>query len=119
MGALFTRNLAKRGKDVVFEDRDLTPVNGVATEVFSNPREDRALVKTLRGKKVFDQVNLERIATHELRLVWREDITAEQWVRLGARRLRILTAENCCEDDGVLVLVCTERGDGGKLANSA
>ncbi len=119
MSSMFARNLAKYGKDIVFEDRNLEPVNGEATMVFSNPREDRAIIKTLRGKKVFDQVNLERVATHEMRLNWRDDITSQQWVRLGNRRIRILTVENCCENDEVLVLVCTERGDGGRIANSA
>jgi head-tail adaptor len=119
--SLFARNLAKYGKDVVFEDRDEKIINGQSSEVFSNVRDDRAIVKTLRGISVFDSTNTERVATHEMRLNYRDDIGAEQWVkRDGAvKRLKILTAENCCENDTVLVLMCTERGDDSKVVNSA
>jgi head-tail adaptor len=119
--SLFARSLAKYGKPVTFEDRDESIINGQSAEVFTNARDDRAIMKTLRGKSVFDSTNTERVATHELRLNWRSDISAEQWVkRKGTtKRLKILTAENCCENDSVLVLVCTERGDDSKVVNRA
>lgn len=119
--SLFARNLSKYGKAVVFEDRNENIVNGQSSEVFSNAREDTAIIKTLRGKSVFDGTNTERVATHELRLVYRGDVGAEQWVRKAGttKRLKILTAENCCENDTVLVLMCTERGEDSKVVNKA
>lgn len=117
--SLLARNLSKYGKAVVFEDRDEKIINGQSSEVFSNARNDTAIIKTLRGKSVFDSTNTERVATHELRLAYRSDIGAEQWVkRKGTtKRLKILTAENCCEDDVVLILMCTERGEDSKIVN--
>lgn len=119
--SLFARNLAKYGKPVTFEDRDEKIINGQSSEVFSNVRNDKAIIKTLRGKKVFDSTNTERVATHEMRLNYRDDIGAEQWVkRTGTtKRIKILTAENCCENDDVLVLMCTERGEDSKVVNQA
>ena len=118
---LFARNLAKCGKDIVFEDRDERIVNGGASEVFTNARDDRAIIKTLGGKKVFDGTNTERIATHRLCLNYRADVTAETWVRRNGSdvRLRILSVENCCDNDAQLILMCTERGDGAIAVNNA
>jgi len=129
--SLFTRQLAKRGKPVVLEDRNHRTINGATSEVFTelpksaarpdqeDPFNDVALVCTLRGVKVFDSTNTETVATHEFRLNWRDDVGAEQWVTLKGKRLRILTAENCCEDDKVLILMCTERGEDAQVVNRA
>jgi len=119
--SLFLRNLAKCGKDVVIEDRTERIISGKPREVFSNPREDRMRVKTLRGVTVFDGTNTETIATHKLCGVWRDDVTAEQWVRFvhNDKRLRILTVENCCEEDERIILMCTERGDSAQVVNGA
>ena len=35
--SLFTRNLAKCGKSITIEDRDMDIINGFPIEVFSNP----------------------------------------------------------------------------------
>lgn len=119
--SLFARNLAKCGKDYVVEDRDERIINGVSSEVFTNPTPLRALVKTLRGVKVFDSTNTERVATHRLCAPYVAGVTAEQWVRRAdnGTRLKILSVENCCEDDSVLILLCTERGDGAIEVNNA
>ena len=119
--SLFARNLVKHGKDVTFEDRNEKILNGQASEVFDNPRDDRAIFITLNGVTVFDGTNIERIATHKLLLNFRADVGAEQWVRrTGAtKRLKILTAENCCEEDERLILMCTERGEDSQVVNQA
>ncbi len=111
--SLFTRQLAKCGKDITLEDRNESIINGRTSEVFTplTPPDDRALVKTLRGVTVFDSTNTERVATHRLCLVYRDDVGAEQWVTLKGKRLKILTAENCAECDKKLILMCTERGE--------
>lgn len=116
---LFLYSLNKRGKAVTFEERDEKIINGGTQEVFTNQRVDKALFKTLQGIKVFDSTNTEVVATHELRVVWRSDVGAEEWVKFGNVRLKILTAENCCVDDRVLILMCTERGEASKVVNQA
>lgn len=117
---LFARNLIKYGKDVIIEDRDVKIVNGLPTEVFSNPTPTlRAIMKTLRGVKVFDSTNTERVATHRLSMDFRSDVTAEKWVKFGTKRIKILTVEDCCEDERVMVLMCTSRGEDSKVINEA
>ena len=117
--SLFARNLAKYGKAVVLEDRNERIINGQTSEVFDNVRDAVAIIKTVSGVSVFDGTNTKRAVTHELRLAYRDDIGAEQWVRRfnTTKRLKVLTAENCCEDDTVLLLMCTERGEDSKIAN--
>jgi hypothetical protein len=119
--SLFLRNLAKYGTDIVLEDRTEEILNGQSSEVFSNSRDDRAIIKTLKGVKVFDGTNTERVATHRMSMVYRSDVGNGQWVTKAGttKRIKVLTAENCCERDDVLILMCTERGDESKVVNSA
>ena len=44
-------------------------------------------------------------------------VGAEQWINFNNKRLRIITAENCCEDNKVLILMCTERGLDSQVVN--
>lgn len=117
--SLFARNLQKCGQDVTLEDRVEKIISGKSQEVFSNPVTVRAIIKTLQGKAVFDDTNIERVATHEICIAYTVGITSEKWVKLGTRRLKILTVENCCEKNEVLKLMCTERGEDSKVANQA
>lgn len=107
---LFKRALKKSGKEITIEDRVEKPVNGNATLVFSNPRKVKARVKTVSGVRVFDRTNTERDITHEMRIDYIDGITSENWVTLKGKRLEVITVENCCENDDVLILLCTERG---------
>jgi len=117
---LFARNLAKYGKDVIIEDRDVKVINGLPTEVFSNPTPTlKAIMKTLTGVAVFDSTNTERVATHRLSMDFRADVTAERWVKFGTKRIKILNVEDCCEDEKVMILMCTERGLDSEVVNEA
>jgi head-tail adaptor len=117
--SLFARNLLKYGRDITLEDRNEKILNGQSSEVFTNPVNVRAIVKTVRGKSVFDDTNTERVATHEVCLTFIAGVTSEKWVKLGSRRIKILTVENICEEDKVLRLMCTERGEDSKVVNQA
>lgn len=119
MGALFQRNLIRCGQDIVLEDRDERILNGHSSEVFTNPVTVPAIVKTVRGKSVFDDTNTERVATHEICLEFISGVTSEKWVKLGTRRIEVLTVEDCCEKQEVLMLMCTERGEDSKVVNEA
>ena len=118
--SLFKRNLAKCGKAITIEDRNERIINGQTTAVFSNARNEIAITSTLKGISVFDNNNIERVATHKFCLNWRNDVGAEQWVTLvsSGKRIKILTAENCCENDEILILMCTERGEGSEVVTA-
>ena len=115
--SLFTRNLAKCGKSITIEDRDMDIINGLPVEVFSNPVIATALIKTVSGISVFDNTNTDTIVTHKICLAYIAGVGAEQWINFNSKRIRIITAENCCEDDKKLILMCTERGLDSKVVN--
>lgn len=119
MSNLFERNLLKCGQDVEITDRNVKPFNGLPTEVFSNAVTVKGIVSTLRGVKVFDSTNIERVATHKICIKYIAGITAEKWTKIGTNRLNILTVENCCEKNEQLILVCTDRGLDSKVVNDA
>lgn len=118
--SLLAHSLAKCGQAITFQTRDVKLKNGQAGETFAdvaaNPT-DTAIIKTVSGVSVFDSTNTEVVATHKLTLAYRADITAENWVLFGTKRIKILTTENCAEKDQVLILMCTERGDDSKVVN--
>ena len=118
--SLFAYNLKKCGKPVTFQTRDVKLKNGQAEEVFADvgvDADDTAIIKTISGVSVFDDTNTEVVATHKLTLAYRADITAENWVLFGTKRIKILTAENCAEQGKALILMCTERGEDSKVVN--
>ena len=113
--SLFKRNLAKYGKSITLQNRDIMPpVFGTPdlTESFSNDRVVTAILKTVRGKTFFDGVSTEKIITHEIMIEFLAGVTAETWVLFSGRRIDVLAVENCCEQDEVLILTCSERGTG-------
>ena len=115
--SLLVHSLNKCGQDVTIEDRDTEIINGQAAEVFTNPRIVKAIVKIVSGKSVFDDTNTERVVTHKLVIAYIANVTAENWVKLGAKRIKILTVENCAEKNKELILMCTERGEDSKVVN--
>ena len=120
-GNLFKRNLARCGKNVTLQTRTERIINGQSSEVFTAFGADPvlAIIKTLNGVSVFDDTNTETVATHKLCLEYQPGITSEMWVKFGTKRIKILTVENCCEENETLILMCTERGDESKVVNQA
>lgn len=120
-GNLFKRNLAKCGRTISVSERAERIINGQSSEVFTPfiAPDPLAIVKTVRGVSVFDDTNTERVATHEVCLEYVAGVTAEMWVKLDTKYIKILTVENCCEKDEVLKLMCTERGEDSKVVNEA
>lgn len=80
---LFLRNLAKCGKPIEIEERDQDIINGQATEVFSNPITQQAIIKTLKGLAVFDDTNTERVATHEICIPMPRTLTIQSLTAVG------------------------------------
>lgn len=113
--ALFQRNLAKCGKDILIQSRDIAPPDFDSPdfdETFSAGDPVRAIIKTLRGKTFFDGVSTDQLITHEFCIEYRPGITAEVWVEYDGRRFDVLQVENCCEANKRLILMCSERGIG-------
>jgi len=112
---LFLRNLAKRGKSITLQNRAITsPVFGAVdfNETFTTASTVKALVKTTSGKTFFDGVSVDRVITHIFRIEYLAGVTAETWILFNSRRIDILQVENCCEEDSVLILTCSDIGVG-------
>jgi len=117
--SLFQYQLNKCGKDITLMDRDVS-VDGVdLDENFSNETTVKALVKTKRGKAIFDGSNVEKEITHEIRIDYISTVTAETWVKFKSRNLDIIDIVSCKEDDKVLILSCNERGHNSLPVNNA
>lgn len=115
--SLLSYSLLKCGQNITLEDRDVAVINGQAQEVFTNPVVVTAIVTTVTGVSVFDDTNTERVATHKITMAYIAGVTAEKWVKLGTKRIKVLTVENCAEKNEVLILMCTERGEDSKVVN--
>ena len=116
---IFARWLAKCGMDITLETRDERIINGRTTEVFVTFATVKAIITTLSGKSVFDDTNTEQVATHRICIAYLPGVTSELWVKLGTKRIKALTVENCCEKNEQLILMCTERGDDARIINQA
>lgn len=115
--SLFLRNLNKYGRAITLEDRNESIINGLTSEVFTNPRADTAIVSTPAGVTVFDDTNIETAVSHIFKIAYRADATAETWILFNAKRYRIVSVINCCEADEVLHLMATERGPTAQNVN--
>jgi head-tail adaptor len=113
--SLFARNLAKCGQTITLQNRDIiAPFFGSADfdEDFTGDQDVQGIIKTIRGKTFFDGVSTETPITHEICINYLPGVTAETWILFKGRRIDILSVENCCEKDEVLILTCTEKGTG-------
>jgi hypothetical protein len=119
--SLFKRNLAKCGKTITLQNRSIAPPKfGTPDfdETFSDDLDVQAIVKTIRGKTFFDGVSTERLITHEMCIQYEDGVTdsdtvtSETWILFKGRRMDVLSVENCCEDDKVLILTCSDNGIG-------
>lgn len=117
--SLLAHTLSRCGQNVTVESRNMTIINGKASEIFSDPLPIRAAVKTVSGITAFDSTNTETVVTHRLCVVYNAAITAEKWIRLNTKRIRIISVENCCEQNETMILLCTERGSDGSIVNQA
>ncbi|MCK4758728.1 MAG: head-tail adaptor protein [Candidatus Aminicenantes bacterium] len=115
--SLLAHSLAKCGQAITFQTRDVKLKNGQAEVVFADIDTDTAIIKTVSGVSVFDDTNTEVVATHKLTLAYRADITAENWVLFGTKRIKILTHDDCAAQGKALILMCTERGEDSKVVN--
>jgi len=110
---LLAHSLAKCGQDITLQNRNIKPpVFGSvdAGMTFSGDNTVQAIVKTERGKTLFDGVSIDQVITHRITLEFIVGVTAETWILFNGRRFDILDVENCGEKDEVLILRCNDRG---------
>ena len=117
--SLFQHSLNKCGQDITLMDRDVGVTGVDLDENFSNETIVKAIVKTKRGKAIFDGSNTEKEITHEIRIAYIATVTAETWVKLKDRNLDIIDIVNCAEKDQILILRCNERGHNSLPVNNA
>lgn len=108
--SLFLYNLNKCGKSIKLMSRDVSVVGVDLSESFTNEITVKALIKTVRGTSIFDGSNVEKSVTHEIRIAYLSDISAETWVEYDSRNFDILDVINCAEKDQLLILRVNERG---------
>jgi head-tail adaptor len=113
--SLFLYNLARCGKDIIIHNRSIVaPVFGSVdySERFDPVDTVKAIIKTSRGKTLFDGVSVDRVITHEFCLAYIAGVSAESWIEYDSRLFDILDVENCGENNTCLKLRCNERGTG-------
>lgn len=117
--SLFQRQLNKCGKDIILMDRAVGVIGVDLDESFTDLPSVKALIKTVRGKAIFDSSNTEREITHEMRIDYIATVTNETWVKFKDRNFDIIDFINCKEDDKILILFCNERGHNSLPVNNA
>jgi len=117
--SLFQYQLNKCGQDITLMDRDVGVTGVDLDENFSNETIIKAIVKTKRGKAIFDGSNVEKEITHEIRIAYIATVTAETWIKFKDRNLDIIDIVNCAEKDAILILRCNERGHNSLPVNNA
>lgn len=111
--ALFSRQLARRGKTITIYNRSIVPPAGGSadfSESFSGAANVQAIIDTQRGKTLFDGVSVDQPITHKFCLLYLAGVTAESWIVYNGQRYKILDVENCEEADEILILRCAVRG---------
>jgi len=111
--SLLQRQLRHCGQSVSIQTRNLVPpVFGSVDPLlnFVEKHNVKALIRTPRGKTLFDGVSIDQVVTHKLAIEYLAGITSEDWILFNGRRLDILDVENCGETNQALVLTCNDRG---------
>tara|TARA_Y100000389_G_C17129863_1_gene349675 strand:- start:12 stop:371 length:360 start_codon:yes stop_codon:yes gene_type:complete len=113
--SLLDRNLAKYGQSITLHNRDISPpLFGQVDfdEEFTGDQTVTAIIKTERGKTLFDGVATDTPITHQFCIKYVDGVTAETWITFKGRKFNIIDVENCCEKDNCLILRSSERGLG-------
>lgn len=101
---------------IVFCSRTLDAPDFVSSdfdETFATTATVMASIRTLKaGTTIFDGVNQDKIATHEIVARFRTGITAEDWIESveSTKRFDILTVDDLEERHLWLSMMCAVRG---------
>ena len=69
-----------------------------------------AMLETVRGETVFDEINIEQVVTHKFYIHYIPDVTFERFVLFNGERYRIVNVTNLNERNQFYVLRCNLRG---------
>ena len=108
--------------EIAIQTRSLDDsLDGQETEIFTTVFTAFAMMETLRGVFVVDQVSGGDIeATHAWTIRFPDEVvTGENWILVNSKRFRILDQENLEERNDWLKLLCTSRGSVDREAASA
>lgn len=111
--SLLQRQLRHCGQSISIQTRSIVPPVFGSVDPgldFVEKHNVKALIRTTRGKTLFDGVSTDQVVTHKLAIEYLAGITAEDWILFKGSRLDILDVENCGEADIELVLTCNDRG---------
>jgi SPP1 family predicted phage head-tail adaptor len=88
-------------------------------EVFTEVSTPWAMLETIKGEVIFDNVSIDRIATHNFYIRYDASITQENWIVFNNNHYDILNVENLDENFRFLRLESVIRGDVAKDATKA
>ena len=80
------------------------------TEKFGDPITVSAMIETVSGITVFDEVNQEHTVSHIFYIRHIENFTSEKWIEYDGRYFNILNVDRLNEENRFLKLMCEERG---------
>ncbi len=107
---------------ITLQERDLTPPpKGVdASETFTDTNPDIwAMIETVTGEKMFDDVGVERDVTHKFTIGFIDGISSETWILFNDDRIDVLDVQDYEERHEFLVLRASNRGNFLRRANDA
>ena len=76
-----------------------------------------AMVKTVRGKTMFNSSNIEMILTHEFNIRYIPDVEIINVVVFDGERYKIINVENLNSENYFLVINASDRGDSSLPVN--
>jgi SPP1 family predicted phage head-tail adaptor len=88
-------------------------------EVFTPKRNVWAFIDTVEGITVFDDVNTERVITHDFYIYYIKNITFQNWLEYKGNRYRIYHVENYGLENKFYLLRTTLTGDKDKQVSLA
>lgn len=101
-------------KAITIYVRSITPPEGDSVdfnEIYSEPRNIKAMIETVRGITIFDGANVGTEVTHRITFRYVDNVTFENFIIYRNKRYKIVDVENQNERNNFYVLLCTDRGN--------
>ena len=110
--------LGQFNREIELMERVINPAGLVASETFTLIKKTRAKFETVnQSTEFFDGVNLSNSYTHKITIHFTDNITSENWIRIGGILYRILSVENLDNLNRYLIFRAKEKGANTIAAN--
>lgn len=109
-------------RQITLSDRNITTTSVAVPEfgeAFTDPTLVWSMLETTNGVKVFDGINIERIATHLFYIRYRDNITQEKFVFFEGNIYDIINTQDLEERHEWILLKCALNGDEAKASSFA